>query len=409
MKKLLVFFVLGWAGLACQHPDSANPTPAELAHRSILIYSTNFPGGFEVTDYDATGIPTRARTAIDYTMDVIPAGRYTSTILLSYDDQLRIKKTVQTYDQRGIASCCPNSVVHDPDQQIINEYDYWKNTTSLTHEVSYSVNAKKAETRIISESFRTYTDQGQLVQEKRGNKVVYEAAYDANGNVISETQSSIDDPSSFTRRWRYDYDASKRMLSRRIVDATGFENNSYDEQGRLVRQVSNLFLITPFKPQPDAIGRFIDYASFSRSQERYTMSFSYLNGQFWSDAPRVVTYAYEEDQTLISCTTYALVNNLAGLDQPGFDFAQIPKENLLWIRQTTWRLNKANKLLEETSSYTYQSDKVTDANRDATYAFGNSYSYDASGNLVGQKGYSISSSTMARTDFSGPVARYKTF
>ncbi|WP_420146483.1 hypothetical protein [Spirosoma sp.] len=407
MKHLLILFLFGLGCMACQPSDPANPAP--LTGRSVLVYSTNFPGTFEVTDYDANGIPTQARTSIDYPMYVTPAGRYTSSILLTYDPLLRIKKTVRIYDQLGFPSCCPSSPLHDPDQQLVNEYEYWGNTTKITHELSYSINTKNAQTKPIAEIARTFNEQGQLLQEKNGTKLVYEAAYDANGNVEQETIFPIDGGSSFTRRWSYDYDANNRIQTRRVLGSASFETNRYDEKGRLVRQVSTLPLSAPFIPSFDAVGRLIDYTSFTRASERSTMSFSYFNGQFRPDSPHVLSYEYVGDQTLITNTTYTLWNPLPEISQPDFDFTQVAREKLVTVKETKWRLNKWNKLDQEESIYTYYSERVDPANRDATFAYGNTYRYDDSGNVVSHQGYRISNYQKERSEFSGPVARYKTF
>ncbi|MCK8493576.1 hypothetical protein M0L20_17050 [Spirosoma sp. RP8] len=404
MRRILFLFTLSLTLWSCKdrQPEPAAPP----ANRSVLIYSNSFPGTFEVTDYDANGLPTMAKTSIYHNMDVAPEGTYTSSIKLEYDAQARVKKTVQVYDQRGMASCCPGYVVYEPDQQIVNEYEYLGNTGKITHEISYSVNAKKAEKKIISEFGRRFNEQGLLLEEKKGNQITYKATYDANGNVLDESLPSAEKP--VRRQWDYVFDANKRVVSRRIVGSAGFENNTYDEQGRLSRQVTNLSFILPFKPRSEEMGKLINY-NFAKRAEQQDLLFTYFdNGVFWNERPRVVTYEYVGEETLITATIYQLWDiNWNQISQPTFDLTLLPNEKLASIQQIKWRLNKWNKLTSEEFSHKYVSDKLAAEQRGTYYAYDNAYNYDELGNLVGSSGHTTIFNMTRQANVNTFVARYK--
>ncbi|RYF54178.1 MAG: hypothetical protein EOO39_39730, partial [Cytophagaceae bacterium] len=187
MKNLLLLFALTLTGLSCRPvaPDAVGPM---LSGQSVLIYSQRqYMGSYEVTDYDASGIPVLAKTSFSLNMGIMPTGTYTSRVQLEYDALLRLKKTIQTYDQLGYASCCPGSIAFDPDRQLISEYEYQDNSRNVTHEVSYTLTPKTGQRVMGTEFFRRFTSGGQLTQEKRGTTTLYEATYDAHDNVLSET------------------------------------------------------------------------------------------------------------------------------------------------------------------------------------------------------------------------------
>lgn len=426
MRKIVSFlFVTGVLG-ACQPPaaDPVSSTLPDRTGRSVLIYSNRqYRDTYEVTDYNAAGVPIRAKASVmaGVVYGVSPAGLYTSTIQLEYDELLRLKKSSQVYDQLGYASCCPGSVVFNPDRQIIHEFDYQGTTKNITHEVSYLLNPKTGERGAVTEYTRRFTDGGQLMQEKLGSRLLYEATYDAQGYPLSETRYPNDesDQAAFTRRWTNEYDASNRLLSRKINGSTIFEANTYDAQGRLVRKVSNLYETTNWTPTNQNVYRLtitdqvvdnlIDY-SFRKMDERWAMSFSYFNGQFLADNPRVATYAYNGEQATVTNTTYRFWNDQPQVRQPGFDFSQIPKEDLQTIEEKKVVLNPQGKLLSEAFRYVYINDKLRPEQLNTTYASEYGYTYDEGGNLIRTQGETVSRIDKA-TSIPTPTleARYKRF
>lgn len=411
MKKLFILFAFLAVAISCKtnEPDPSGSSTTNQSNRSVLTYTTNFPGTYQVTDYDANGIPTLAKVSIFYPFGVTPTGTYTSSVKLEYDAQLRIKKTIQIFNELGNQSCCPGSApVTDPDRQLINEYEYQGNTNKITHEIAYTVNAKKGEKLVVSERFRTFTETGMLTQEKLGTKTLYEASYDAYDNPLTETLYT-DWPSTIVRQWDYVYDANHRILSRRVKGSPLFENNTYDSQGRIIRRVTNMTVMTPFRPSYD-MGRLIDY-SFDRHDERDDMNFMFFQftGQWTQQPPQVLTYIYTGEETLITNTAYSFWKNKAGVDQPEFDFNQVPKEELLSIKVTKWYLNKWKKLRKEEFINAYVSDQLKPEQRGTVYASENVYSYDEKGNLVGSEGTQTNFYDMIPANVNSFTARYKNF
>ena len=418
MKNLFILFALLGSLMSCQKKDTdplATGT-GNLTNRSVLIYTTNlpgaynYPGTYQVTEYDANGIPTLAKTSVNYTSDISPNGTYTSTIKLDYDPLLRLKKTVQTFHELGYPSCCPGSPPYtDPDRQLINEYEYQGNTANITHEISYTVNAKKGEKAVVSERFRTFTDHGLLTQEKLGAKTLYEATYDEQDNPLIETL--FDDTGiPISRTWANAYDANQHLVSRKIKGSDSFETNTYDSQGRLLRRVTNMMVSTPFKPGND-MGRLIDYR-FARLAERSEMTFMYFKfTQQWThDLPHVLTYEYIGEEIQITNTTYSFWTDVPEVAQPGFDFSQVSNDQLSRITVTKWRLNKWNKLASEAFTHTYISPKLAPEQRGAGYSSDNTYVYDEAGNLVSTSGGYTNFSDMIRNTYASTfAARYKNF
>lgn len=429
MKKVLSFLFITAAFIACQppaaDPDATSTTPSpDVTGRSVLIYSNRqYRDTYEVTDYNTAGVPVRAKASVmaGVVYGVSPAGLYTSTIQLEYDALLRLKKSIQVYDQLGYASCCPGSIVFNPDRQLIHEFEYQGATKNITHEVAYSLNPKTGERGAVTEYTRRFTDGGQLMQEKIGSRLLYEASYDAQGYPLSETlyPDSDSDRAAFTRRWTNEYDANNRLLSRKINGSTSFEANTYDTQGRLIRQVSNLYKTTNWTPTNQGVYRLtvsdqvvdnlIDY-SFRKTDERSAMSSTYVNGQFLSDDLRVATYVYEGEQTTVTNTTYKLWNDLADARQPGFDFSQIPKDDLRTIEEKKVVLNPRGNLLHEAFRYVYISDKLRPEQLGATYASEYRYTYDEGGNLTRTQGETVTSrDTVTPVPTPTLEARYKRF
>ena len=391
MKKVLCLLALMSSLMNCQNKET-DPIDAlgSSSDRSVLTYTTNFPGTYQVTDFDASGIPTQAKVAINYPYGVIPTGTYTSSIKLEYDPLVRLKKTVQTFNELGYDSCCPGATPYtDPDRQLINEYEYQGNTTNITYEISYTVNAKKAQKAVVSEYVRTFTDRGLLTQEKRGTTILYQASYDHNDNPITETVFD-NTGAPISRTWEYVYDANQHLLSRKIKGSQSVEINTYDQQGRLLRQVTNLPVLTPFKPD-NTVGRLVDYR-FARLAQRSEMMFTYFTPtQQWThDMPRVLTYTYTNEQILITNTAYQFWADVPDVFQAGFDFETVPQQQLASITVTTWQLNKWNKLAQEASTQVYVSDKLAPEQRNPYYASDHSYTYDERGNLVSSSGHCTS-------------------
>jgi YD repeat-containing protein len=422
MKKVVVLFSLACAFAACK-PNGLNPgapTLKNLAGRSVLTYSnTQYNKSYEVTEYDGNGIPVTAKTSESYSEGFSPGGPYTSAVKVDYDSLLRPKKTTQTYNQLGYSSCC-QSIVFDPNRQVINEYEYQGNTTNVTHEVRYTVDVKKGvgltgapsvANLADQEYFRTFNNQGQLTQEKKGEQILYEVVYDDNHNVVSETlyPKQPGDTPAFTRRWDNVYDQNKNLISRKISGSDSFETNTYDNQGRLIRRVTNLTPISEYELLYENRGTLIDY-SFARLEERHAMGFSYFNGQFTHDALRVLTYTYAGEETLITTTTYSFWTEIPEANLPGFDFSGLPKEKLYKIREMKSQLNKWNKLTQEDFTHPYVSDRVQPENFSAAYAGSYTYTYDERGNLTrgrGKYSYYINKETfIPNPDFD---ARYKNF
>ncbi|SFE28263.1 hypothetical protein [Spirosoma endophyticum] len=412
MKKLFIFFVFLALTSSCKknEPDPSDSPIANQSNRSVLTYTTNFPGTYQVTDYDANGIPTLAKVSVFYPFGVTPTGEYTSSVKLEYDTHLRIKKTVQIFNELGNQSCCPGSApVTDPDRQLINEYEYQGNTANITYEIAYTVNAKKGEKLVVSERFRTFTETGMLTQEKLGTKPVYEARYDAYDNPVKEILYSADGAPVVTREWDYVYDTNHHLLSRRVKGSALFENNTYDNQGRITRRVTNMTVMTPFRPSYD-MGRLIDY-SFDRHDERGDMNFMFFQftGQWTQQPPQVLTYTYTEEETLIINTAYSFWKSKVGIDQPEFNFDQVPKEELFSIKVTKWHLNKWNKLSREEFTNTYVSEQLKPEQRGTVYASDLMYSYDERGNLVGSEGTQTNFYDRVPAKVNSLTARYKNF
>ena len=425
MKKAFSLLITILALVACQPPaaDPASTPPADLTGRSVLIYKkSQYRDSYEVTAYNAAGVPVRANASVYAGMvdGISPEGIYTSTIQLEYDALLRLKRSVQVYDQLGYASCC-GTVVFDPNRQNVHEYEYQGTTKNITREVGYAINTKTGERGTANETTRRFTDGGQLTHEKIGSLLLYEASYDAQDHPVSETiyPARPTDRTAFTRRWTNAYDANNRLLSRKINGSTSFESNTYDAQGRLVRKVSNLYETTNWTPTNQGVyrlsvtdqvsGNLIDYR-FRKADERWAMDFTYFNGQFRSDDLRVTTYAYGSEQTRATTTTYQLWNDLTEARQPGFDFSQIPKDALRTIQEKNVVLNPQGELVSEAFGYTYISDKLQPEQLTAEYASAYRYVYDEMGNLTRMEG---SSATFADKASAYPTptfaARYKHF
>ncbi|UHG94658.1 hypothetical protein [Spirosoma oryzicola] len=412
MKNALILLAFLAATTSCKknEPDPSVSPEINPANRSVLTYTTNFPGTYQVTDYDANGIPTRANVSVFYPFGVTPTGTYTSSVKLEYDARLRVKKTVQIFNELGNQSCCPGSAPFtDPDRQLINQYEYQGNTNNITREIAYTVNVKTGEKSVVSERFRTFTESGMLTQEKLGTKPVYEASYDPYDNPLTETLYAADGAPVVSRQWDYVFDTSHRILSRRIKNSVLFENNTYDNQGRIIRRVTNMTVMTPFKPSYD-MGRLIDYR-FDRHEERGDMSFMFFQftGQWTQQPPQVLTYTYAGEETLIVNTAYTFWQNKAGIDQPQFDFDQLPKEELISIKVTKWHLNKWDKVNREEFTHAYVSDRLKPEQRGTIYASDNAYSYDERGNLVGSEGSQTNFYDMLPTKVNAFTARYKNF
>ncbi|GAB3972101.1 hypothetical protein GCM10028806_23590 [Spirosoma terrae] len=410
MKKAFILFCVLIGAISCQknEPDPAGPPTATTSNRSVLTYTTNFPGTYEVTEYDANGLPSLAKVSVFYPFGVVPTGTYTSSVKPEYDALLRVKKTTQTFNELGLQSCCPGSPPFvDPDRQLINEYEYQGNTNNITHEIAYTVNAKKGEKSVVSERFRTFTENGLLTQEKLGTKTLYEAKYDTYGNPLTEILYSADGAPVVTRDWDYVYDTNHRILSRRVKNSVLFENNTYDSQGRITRRVTNMTVMTPFKPSYD-MGRLIDY-SFDRHEERDNMNFMFFQftGQWTQEMPQVLTYTYTGQETLITKTDYFLWKLKTGIDQPGFDFTQIPKEELSAIKVTKWYLNKWNKASKEEFINAYVSDQLKPEQRGTIFSSEYTYSYDENGNLIGTEGTQTNFYDMTPFKLNPFTARYK--
>lgn len=416
MKKVVVLFSLVFALAACKanEHNPAAPTLKNRAGRSVLTYSnTQYNKSYEVTEYDKNGIPVTAKTFESYSEGVSPLGAYTSAVKVDYDSLLRPKKTTQTYNRLGYSSCC-QSTIFDPNRQVINEYDYQGNTTNVTHEVRYTVDVKKgvrvtgaAEITDLAdqEYFRTFNNQGQLTQEKKGAQILYEVVYDDNHNVVSETLY----PKRLTRRWDNVYDRNKNLISRKIIGSDSFETNTYDNQGRLIRRVTNLYATSDYVQPYENRGTLIDY-SFTRSEERRGMNFTYFNGKFLHDALRVITYAYAGEETLITTTTYKFWTEVPEANRPSFDFSGLPKEKILSVREMKSQLNKWHKLTQEDFTHTYVSDKLAPENFSNAYAGAHTYTYDERGNLTRVRGkysnYINKDSFNAEPDYD---AQYKNF
>jgi len=412
MKHLLILFTLTYLLTSCRKNElnPAKPATNLPSGRSVLIYSSRFPGlqdtpgTFEVTNYDQNGLPVQARTSTYYSM-YVASGTYTSTIKLTYDDQLRIKKTVQTHDQFAYASCCPGSVTFNPKRQLVSEYEYQGNTQNVAHELAYWLDEEKAEKKVLGETFRSFTPNGQLMQEKIDGRVRYEAIYDNNEQVVSETLFRDNTP-AVVRQWENTYDGNQRLASRKIKGTDIFENNTYDSQGRLLRRVTNLYSLTPF-PAP-SIGKLIDYG-FTKSTARWEMDFMFFGGQFLSGTPAVQTYEYVGGETRVTQLLYNTDVKIAGAAEPGFDFTQIPQEKLRSVQQTKWRFNHWKKMTHEEVEYLYQSDKLAPEQRAFYELQATIYDYDNAGNVVSQSGYTISDGDKKRGELLRSTARYKTF
>ena len=430
MKKAFFLLITTLVLVACQ-PPAADParttpaltTPAHLTGRSVLVYrNRQYQDSYEVTEYNAAGVPLRAKASVHAGVvdGVSPVGIYTSTIQLEYDALLRLKKSVQVFDQLGYASCC-GSVLFDPNRQNVHEYEYQSTTKNITREVSYSINLKTGERGATNETTRRFTDRGQLTQERLGSLLMYAATYDAQDQPLSETiyPARPTDRAAFTRRWANEYDANNRLLSRKINGSTSFESNTYDARGRLVRRVSNLYETTNWTPTHQGVYRLtvtdqvsdnlIDYR-FRKANERWAMDFTYVNGQFRPDDIRVTTYAYEGDQTTATSMTYQLWDELTAIHQPGFDPDQIPKEVLRAIKEKKAVFNNQGKLLHEAFRYSYISERQQPQQLDATYASEYRYSYDEGGSLTWMQGSSVSPADKAMA-YPTPLveARYKRF
>lgn len=426
MTKAVVLFLLICGFAACK-PKEPNPTvltPTGLIGRSALTYAnTQYNKAYEVTVYDQNGIPLTAKTSESIPEGVSPLGTYTSSIKVEYDSLLRPKKTTQTYNRLGYDSCCPQSaqsIIFDPNRQVINEYEYQGNTTNVTHEVRYTVDVKKG-VRILGanyttnladqEYFRTFNEQGQLTQEKKGAQILYEVVYDDNHNVVSETiyPERPGDRPAFTRRWENVYDKDKYLLSRKISGSDSFETNTYDNQGRLIQRVTNLYSTSDYAQLYQNRGTLIDY-TFTRAEERRSMNFSYFNGQFQHDALRVLTYTYKSEATFINTVAYRFWTEMPQAYLPGFDFSQLPKEKLLSIKETKSQLNKWNKPTQEDFTHTYVSDKLPVGSFSSPYAGMYTYTYDERGNMTHGRGkysyYTNKNSFNLEPEYD---ARYKNF
>jgi hypothetical protein len=168
-------------------------------------------------------------------------------------------------------------------------------------------------------------------------------------------------------------------------------------------------VMTPFKPSYD-MGRLIDY-SFDRHEERDNMNFMFFQftGQWTQEMPQVLTYTYTGQETLITKTDYFLWKLKTGIDQPGFDFTQIPKEELSAIKVTKWYLNKWNKASKEEFINAYVSDQLKPEQRGTIFSSEYTYSYDEKGNLIGSEGTQTNFHDMTPFKLNPFTARYKNF
>lgn len=252
---IIIFILYGLN--SCKHKENiVEPEENEInsiveqKNSQILVYAENisvygeygiWTGGigskYEVTEFDKDGLPVFAKIDAGYG-EGFPGswGEYPSTVKLKYDNRLRLTNSVQVFKDLVIPSSysVPDGKSLDPDREIYQEYEYDGYSNRITHELRYYLNTKTKNKQIVYEVFRTFNTKGRLLKSWNPKETIFESTYDKYGNPLTQKRGSL------VQNWEYKYDASGRVVSRKVSGTKFHEENIYDNQGRLIKQTGNI-------------------------------------------------------------------------------------------------------------------------------------------------------------------------
>lgn len=219
-------------------------------NRRILVYGENinvygeygmYTGGigpkYNVTDFDENGFPTVAKIEAGYG-EGFPGlwGAYPSTVKLTYDNHFRLIKSIQRFNDLVLphSYTVPDGKTLDPDREIHQEYEYDGESDRIKHELRYYLNIKTGNRQVVYEIFRTFNGKGRLLKAWNAKETIFEAVYDKYNNPVFQKRGPD------IQTWEYNYDNSGRLIHRKVSGTKFYEENQYDAQGRLTKQIGNL-------------------------------------------------------------------------------------------------------------------------------------------------------------------------
>ncbi|MET7253722.1 hypothetical protein [Dyadobacter fermentans] len=306
----IIIFIIGSLTSCKRLENTIEPAENEItdsiAHQKnsrILVYGEglyvygeygSYTGGrdskYEVTEFDENGLPALAKIDAEYGTG-FPGhwGKYKSILKLSYDQQLRITRSEQVFQDLVLATdySVPDGVTLNPGRNIIQEFEYDGESNRVTRQIRYHLDVSSGKMLTAFEINRLFNSTGQLVKSWNESGIQYEAKFDQYNNPIYQKRGNA------TQSWDYNYDTSGRIIGRKVTGSSFKEENIYDAHGRLVKQTGNLFIPGFAKSAfPTEIGQLVSN-DFDQGNEVfqasttapgfppiiYSYDFQYINGK----------------------------------------------------------------------------------------------------------------------------------